>query len=415
MALFKKMFTTKPVDEQQNVPQQQSNKMSYKAWGHKCAGDVNGSSHALQPCLQSVYVNIRKAIEKDDDVQNRRKTEIQMDIADLEAKKDEINTYLKYEQEKLTNEETKIEKTKKEIEDVRRNPQKITGDKFVKVSFWIGAVIISLLTIYLFVFYSSAAFSAFFKDFTLLIQNGDIDDINIANSIFDSQALSKAFNEGTSELILILTIPAVFLGLGFLIHKFQEQKKNASYFKIAGLMAITFVFDAILAYEIVEKIYNAQNEIILGRVMTPMTVALAVKQINFWLIIFAGFVVYLIWGFVFTFVMDEYEKLDKVRYSIKISEQNIKDYKEECKDIKSKIKDLEIHKNTVEGSINKLKQKLSGVIIYFNDVKESINDFFTGWISYMKGTDRPQTEISTCTEIKDAFIASLQNNFTPVE
>ncbi|MDR2065660.1 MAG: hypothetical protein LBP85_08155 [Prevotellaceae bacterium] len=54
---------------------------------------------------------------------------------------------------------------------------------------------------------------------------------------------------------------------------------------------------------------------------------------------------------------------------------------------------LEIEKNTIEGKMNRLKQKLNGVIISFNDVKESINDFFTGWISYMQGTDRTQADI----------------------
>ena len=55
-------------------------------------------------------------------------------------------------------------------------------------------------------FYSSAAYSAFFKDFTP-------DDTKITQAIFDSQAIGKALADGITELIFILAIPAVFYSL----------------------------------------------------------------------------------------------------------------------------------------------------------------------------------------------------------
>jgi hypothetical protein len=341
------MFATKRTNTQPVNAANPPNLRTYNAWGVQQAGHVDGSSDALLPCLQSVYVNIRKKIEQNEEVQNVRRTEIAGNICDLEAQNNVINTKLQNEEKKLTYEEGKIERLKKEIDDIKQNPNQITGDKFVKASFWIGLTIIVFLTIYLFVFYSSAAYSAFFKNFKP-------DDINVVNSIFDSQALSKAFSDGFSELILILTIPAVFLGLGFLIHKFQEQKKVISYFKIVGLILTTFVFDVILAYEIVEKIYNILKDGSFND-MPPMTVSMAFEQINFWLIIFAGFVVYLIWGFVFDFVMNEYAKLDRVRYAIKSKEKRIADYKKTCKEIKSVMQELQTQKSILDGKINKLK------------------------------------------------------------
>ena len=41
------------------------------------------------------------------------------------------------------------------------------------------------------------------------------------------------------------------------------------------------------------------------------------------MIIFSGFVVYIIWGFVFNFVMSEYYNLDKVRVAIEELEKKI--------------------------------------------------------------------------------------------
>ncbi|MDR2125634.1 MAG: hypothetical protein LBP63_02225 [Prevotellaceae bacterium] len=405
--MLRKIFDTKHADTntQTVAAPTVSPKISFQALGMQKAGQSDGSLAALKPCLQAAYTHQMKIIAKNDALQQERKLAIAGNICDLEAQEKNIDIKIHNELEKLKHEEDKIEKLKHEIDDIKRNPNQITGDKFVKASFWIGAVIIIFLTIYLFIFYSSAAYSAFFKNFTP-------DELNIAQAIFDSQALTKAFSDGLSELILILTIPAVFLGLGYLIHKFQEQKKVVNYFKIAGLISTTFIFDAILGYEIVEKIYNVKKE---GsfEYMPDMTVSMAFQQVNFWLIIFAGFVVYLIWGFVFDFIMNEYAKLDRVKYAIKTREDKISDYKMECKELKRKVNELEPQRNIIVGKINKLKQDLQGVIIHFSDVKEGINEFFAGWIGYMKGSGKTSTELRECTDILNNFINDIKDNFEP--
>jgi cell division protein FtsB len=402
MKLFKGMFATDEADintqsDETTIVRQYVN---YQQHGVIQAGKVESSSNALYPCLQSVCIHVKKKIEHDAKIQNERKIPILQNISDLEAQNQVIDTKLRSENDKLKYEESKIEATIKEINKIKEHMQEITGDSFVKASFWIGLIIIGFLTIYLFVFYSSAAYSAFFKNFTP-------DDTNIINSIFDAQAFTKAMNDGVAELILLLTIPSVFLGLGFLIHKFQEQKGWSKYFKIAGLVFTTLIFDFIIAYEIVKKIYDIRQQGSFVE-MENMNIPMALAQINFWLIIFAGFVVYLIWGFVFDFVMKEYEKLDRVRYAIKTREKQIAEYKLECKNIKVEIQRLETEKNMIIGKINKLKIQLNGVIVFFDDVKEAINDFFTGWINYMKGAGKGHAEINECTAIRNEFLNTLQ-------
>ena len=152
----------------------------------------------------------------------RGKVQLGRKLVVWRQKRTNTENRFKTEQEKLTHEENKIEKITKEIDEIKENPKIISGDSFAKTSFWIGLMIIVILTIYLFVFYSSAAYSAFFKDFTP-------DDTKITQAIFDSQAIGKALADGITELIFILAIPAVFLGLGFLIHKFSEEKGFAKY------------------------------------------------------------------------------------------------------------------------------------------------------------------------------------------
>jgi peptidoglycan hydrolase CwlO-like protein len=403
---LKDIFTTKKPEELEDYAEDVSiaeiSGTSYTANGTRDAGLALGSYAALSPKLQATYMKLIRYIQQDERKQNERKNEIRRKISGLESGMRTLESKISSEKEKLTHEENKIEKLNDEIVDIIENPQKITGDTFVKASFWIGLVIIVFLTIYLFVFYTSAAYSAFFKNFTA-------DDTAVVKSIFDAQAISNALYDGFTELIFIIAIPAVFLGLGFLMYKFSEGKGVGKYFKITGLVATTFIFDFIIAYEIVEKIYNIKKE---GsfETMPDMTIAMSVQQINFWLIIFAGFVVYIIWGFVFSFVMQEYEKMDKVRYAIKSKEKKLSEYKIECKEIKQKKENLETQKESYQSEINELKIQLEKYVLYFNDVREGINNYFSGWVSYMKSARMSQSDISQCTGIKDKFLDDLQNS-----
>lgn len=375
---------------------------SYTAKGTRDAGLCIGSPQALLPRLHAVYMQLTRYIQQDEMKQNERKSKIKQEISGHEAKSKNIENTVIAEKEKLSHEESKIDKLNKEIEQIKENPKIISGDSFARASFWIGFVIILFLTVYLFVFYSSASYSAFFKNFSS-------NDTNVAQAIFDAQAITKAWVDGFTELIFILAIPAVFLGLGFLIHKFSEEKGIFKYLKILGLIVVTFIFDFIIAYEIVEKLYNIKREGSFVE-MPEMTISMAIEQVNFWLIIFAGFVVYIIWGLVFDFTMREYEKMDKVRYAIKNKELKLIEYKSECKQIRERISVLQNEKSTIQGEIDKLKIQLESYVLYFNDVREGINNYFTGWVGYLKSTAASQATIQECTQIKEKFLFDLQNS-----
>jgi hypothetical protein len=200
--------------EQKHTDNQHSiildSRITYQQWGHTQAGKVDASPNALHPCLQATYIEIRRKIATDEIEQTRRKIPVQQKIADLEAKNVNVGHQIEMAKEGLETRKNEIKKLAAEISLIKENPQTVTGDAFAKASFWIGTIILTLLTVYLFIFYSSAAYSAFFKNFT-------VNDTSIVNSIFDAQAITRAFVDGFTELLLILTIPAVFLGLGFLI------------------------------------------------------------------------------------------------------------------------------------------------------------------------------------------------------
>jgi len=384
--LFQKNLNKEISNEKKSSDKEESNnyqnnrriKITYEEWGFNSAGKFSGRKLAFLGSLNLVKEHYRKEERENEEKRNlevsKAKNEVEKRELEINQKNEKItsniNSFIKPIKEK-------IENLKKEIIKIKEDPKSVMPDKTSKVSFTIGLTILIILTIYLIIFYSSASYSALFKKF-------ELDDIGLANSIFDPKAIETAFKTSTTELTLILTIPFVFLGLGFLIHKFQEQKGNTKYLKIGLLMIITFVFDSILAYEITEKIYDIKKGNSFQN-MPDYNMSLAFNSVNFWLIIFAGFVVYLIWGFVFDFTMETYDKLNFVKQAIKAKETEIKIYEEDIlnKNNDNDILNQEINKLNLE--IVDFKKIVDGDTVIYNwaDFEKVVREFALGWGHWM--------------------------------
>lgn len=396
----KGLFAVKePEEKKEEVNKLQvpaTEKITYTDYGFQQASRLGGTTPGLRTCLHKIYQDFKQEVKDDTAKQDELKKpykikieEYKGDIERLEKKIEKVKT------DYLPRARQKIEKLKEELSNIKKNPHEVTGDDAGKASFVIGGIILLFLTVYLFIFYSSASYSAFFKEFSL-------NEIGVASSIFDSKALPKAYSDGITELTLILTIPFVFLGLGYLIHKFQEQKTNKKYIKIAMLIFITFIFDTILAYEITEKIYNIKKENSFNNI-PDYTVSMAFHAINFWLIIFAGFVVYIIWGFVFDFVMESYAKMDKVKVAIQEKEKQIKDAEAEQKDLEVQIDKMTHTVDENNKEINKLYKVLESSIIP-REFEQDIFSFLTGWMAWMKQSGKPHNDLDEADKLTHEFV-----------
>lgn len=366
--------------------------------GFNSARAHNGSTIGLSICLNRLYMDFRNKMVDDTAKQEELKRPHRLKLHELKAENEgNLKRVEKIKSEEIPNCNSKIEILRKNITDIKSNPEIYTGDKSGRASFYIGLAILAFLTIYLFVFYSSASYSSFFKEFTL-------SEIGIANTIFDAQALSRAYNDGFTELILIVTIPAVFLGLGYLIHKSSEKKGVKKFLFVASLIFITFIFDTIIAYEICEKIYNIKKSNSF-QAIPDYTIKLAFQSINFWLIIFAGFVVYLIWGLVFDFTIDAHEKLDKVRLAIKHKEDEIKSVEDNIHKLNLETKELEEKASKNMGEINKLNELVEGTrFIEEGEFKQYLYHFMQGWLQWMAANLKNQTQQQECEKVLILFI-----------
>jgi hypothetical protein len=351
-----------------------------------------------QQKLKESYVNEQK----------NRETEIKALTVSLETKEEQ----LKNKNTEIENHQNTIEKLKAEILDLPRNPEKynVKASKGASSKFWIGAILLIPITLYLLTFYISTSYSAFFKSFDA--------KVTVIQSVLDAQALTKAWNEGLIEGAFVTLIPFVFLGLGFLIHMFSENKTWVNYVKLGILFVVTFIFDAILAYEIESKLYELNKTF----ESPPFDLKIAFTKNQFWGIIFAGFIVYIIWGLVFDFVMKEHREKDKIKNEQEIKQKNVLFLLEKINVLKKEIEEVLVNiGNTKEliiktrGRIEELQNIIDGVIIPTKDYKLYASEYVQGWVTFIGekiavSKTEKQNMIDSCIETYNTNLESVGAN-----
>ncbi|MDQ0066902.1 coiled-coil domain-containing protein [Chryseobacterium lathyri] len=384
---------------------EESRKRTYHESGYRDSSRNNGNHTALFICLDAVYSKFqneeKEMVEKQQKLkeayvneQKNRETEIKALTVSLETKEEQ----LKNKNIEIENHQNKIETLKTEISDLPRNPEKynVKATKGASTKFWIGALLLIPISLYLLTFYISTSYSAFFKSFDA--------KSTVIQSVLDAQAFSKAWNEGVIEGAFVTLIPSVFLGLGFLIHMFGENKTRLNYLKLGLLFIVTFIFDAILAYEIESKLYELNKTF----ESPPFDLTIAFTKNQFWGIIFAGFIVYIIWGLVFDFVMKEHREKDKIKNEQEIRQKNVLFLLEKINVLKKEIEEVLANIGTTKeliiktrGRIEELQNIIDGVIIPTKDYKLYASEYVQGWITYIGekiavSKTEKQTMIDSC-------------------
>ncbi|GGI56974.1 hypothetical protein [Winogradskyella haliclonae] len=406
MGLLKRLtqLTSQNSNETIEKPEQIENqKVTYHDDGFNKSKACSGNTHNLKTSLDTLYESFEKKCKEDFANQERLK---QPYIAEQKGKK----TTLLNKNEEHERLEKKVRDINNEIENleevcrkVRTNPEDyiVDVDKKASAKFWIGISFLLPLAAYIFVFYISTSFSAFFREFD--------PGISLFQGMFDPQALSKAYEAGWLELVFILFIPFVFFALGYLIHMFQEKRGLINKFKIAALLIITFLFDAILAYLIDKKLYNL-NKTFDSEVFN---ISVAFQSISFWLIIFAGFVSYIVWGLVFDFVMKEHADRDKIKAFIREKKEAIFGKQKKSSKIKEQVTGVENEISGIKTRITELQNIIDGFILPVMNYKALSTEYLQGWQEYISSTlqmgkDEKDALLLECRNVYDKHIKSLE-------
>ncbi|WP_343616556.1 ABC transporter permease [Flavobacterium sp.] len=353
---------------EENEEDREQIRITFYQSGFAASVKATGKPIVLKACLQNLYMSFEDQCRKQKMEQDRLKQpyreEQEKNRTELKKSETAIGIYEKKEQDINDN----MDKIKNEIIEVKRNPDKygIEEGKGLKAQFYIGLILLLPITLYVLVFYISASYSAFFKEFS---------NDSLTAAIFDADAFTNAFKASWLEGVLVTTIPFVFMGLGYVIHMVQKGKGIKNIFRLVSLFAITFLFDSLLAYIIEKKIYefNKTTE------SSPYNLNIALGEPEFWMIIFAGFVVYIIWGLVFDFVMKEFENIDKIRAFIRGRKENLLNLEKQKTDYINKINDFKQQIVIFNGRISELQSKIDGFVFPVKEYLHYHHQYKEGW------------------------------------
>lgn len=382
--------------------------LDLKTYGFRSAINSQGNSNTISDYLNVVYSQSTEYFRKNNEGSIER----------LELDRKNITNNLSLKKSKISELNSEINKNQFDIENLERSKIETITEDSVHIDvapFYIGSFITLLLTFYLFVFYSSSGYSAFYG-----VKKGSLGFIS-------SNVFNDAVNKGGGVIALIILFPVIFLGLGFLIHDNLEKNKlkekagkKKNYWMIISLLTITFIADAFIGYKISEGIHN--NNFLTGVVTKEWRFDMVFIDINFYLVLLLGFVVYVIWGFLLHFVLSHnYLKgtPQLVKLEIEQIDKRIGELKEKTHRLTIAAGEAEREMTDLERDLEKLDYKLNRIkggsaLIDIESLKGFIGEFISGWLYYLSGyyTDgiKRNATIDEVVKQKDLWLVNKMQN-----
>lgn len=394
--------------ETNNSPQ-----TDYQSLGVQEAGRSGGEHLQFKLWLKCIYARTLKETHTLNEEERQRKLDVEKELEAIAGE----SSLLKQKKEAA---EKEIEAHHHDIHVLETEVQRIKGGEKVSSeqnkeasslsAFMMGGIIFIGLTAYLVIFYTSVIYSAFIYDVKAALIEGLRNREVFLPTIINLKALPKTHEEyGWLGSTFLIVSTSMFLALGYLIHQFAETKRHL---RVAALLLFTLFFDVVLAYQIVEEIYIARFES--GSISEPWSFSMVWTQVPFYIIIAAGFAVYIIWGLVLGFVLREKEKLSPRRVRLRECHSRIRFLKKEIATLRNHLKQLE---NDIITKESEWKQREKERHITIHDpkvIRERIHAFAIGWSNFLRQS-QPMDQVNQIQQTVDAFISRILGEDGPLE
>jgi hypothetical protein len=351
----------------------------YHQFGFRSAQNSNALPDSISGYLDKVYEQFLNDQKLD---AQGIKDRIDKLKADVQLEKERKNTALADRANCIAQKEA-LEQEMHELELEKIAAREGRAESTDLIPFVIGAFITILLTLYLFVFYSSSGYCAFYG-----IKPGSVGFLN-------PNVFSDAMHKGGGVIALILLFPVIFLGLGFLIHntmekneKLAKENKTRNYWLITVLLLLTLVADAFIGYKITQGIYI--NNFNSGLVDAPWRFSYVAEDPNFYLVLLLGFVVYVIWGILLHYVLSHpvmKSESEKTKLMLEHLNKKLVELRNKLAALSTQINKLEMDIANMDARI---KDKESNIIGYQHGhlpinvaaLKSLVGSFVGGWQAY---------------------------------
>ncbi len=356
-----------------------ANAGTYRQDGFQAAQNAQSRADAIPGFLNIVYDRFLESERLNEQGLKERIEQLRKEMLQEKARRLEIVSERQAEESAKSDKEQEIQELELERIDIRNGE----GEMGNTIPFVIATFITLMLTLYLFVFYSSSGYSALYG-----VKPGSLGFIN-------PNVFRDATQKGPGVIALVILFPVIFLGLGFLIHdaleknkKLKEKNKPSQLGGIISLLFITLVADGFIGYKISEGVHN--NSFNAGTSDELWKPTMIFSDVNFYLVLILGFVVYVIWGVLLHFVLSHpYLKTEseKVKLMLEHVGQRIQEKRKELAEIQNRIFRKEADIQGCDEKINEKQREINGyesgdIPVNIPALKGAIGEFSSGWQNY---------------------------------
>ena len=357
--------------------------VNLQEFGYEKSGNVKGDPEIYTSYLNRI-LNGDLVDEKFSGLNEDEKPEKRDKLKKLEARlkettrqNEEINTQIKEKQDKM---DVRREDLLSIHEKYENDPEAMKRETFSPFKFGINLFILIMLTGYLFFFYVSAAYKALYTDFEGIAER-------LAAGMGTGSIMPKPTElaEALQYNYLLLLVPFVFYAFGWAFHIILELKHKYKFVFLSALIAVTFFVDFLLALLIHNNIEYAKE------LMGIATKSWAANPV-FYMILFLGFIVYILWSILLDSLFREWAKRG-ITINIK---KIIKHLRNDIKPLQSKL----VPEDPIRFDIGNLREDIGTVIL--GNLKSYIDQFTTGWISYLSPQNLKEVKVK-CLNVKKDF------------
>lgn len=352
-------------------------------FGYEKSGNVKGDPDIFQSYLNRI-ANGDLVEENYQGLSDEEKKDKRERIKELETALQEIETNNNKVESEIKVKEKKIDEFRQEllkIKEVQNNDhEKIKREAFSTLKFSLNLFLLIMLSVYLFFFYVSAAYKALYVDFEKIADN-------IAQGIGTGSIMPgpAELGEAIRYNYLLFLVPFVFYAFGWAFHILLELKQKVKFVFLGLLIAVTFTVDFLIAMIIHNNTEEAKE-----------LMGLATKHWSgsstFYIILFLGFLVYIIWSLLLDSLLREWDKR-KITANIK---KIIKHLQTDIKTLQKRLRPVQ----HILDQITAFREDVSTIM--YGSLKKYIEQFSSGWIAYLAPNNMKAVK-ERCLGIKKDF------------
>ncbi len=357
--------------------------VNLQEFGYEKSGNVKGDPDIYTSYLNMI-LNGDLVDEKFSGLNEDDKPEKRSKLKQLETKLEETGKQNEKTNALIKEKQDKIDVRREELLDINKkyekDPEAMKRETFSPFKFSISVFILIALTGYLFFFYVSTAYRALYTDFEGIASR-------IAAGLGSGSIMPKPAElaEALQYNFLLFLVPFVFYAFGWAFHIILELKHKYKFVFLGSLIAVTFFVDFLLAMLI-------HNNLEYAKELMGLATKSWAGDPAFYMILFLGFIVYILWSILLDSVVREWAKR-LITVNLK---KIVKHLRNDIKELQSKL----LPEEPIRFDIGNSREDIGTVIL--GNLKAYIDQFTTGWISYLSPQNLKEVKVK-CINIKKEF------------